>query len=117
MAEKKKIYRDEIEREVISLAPELDEMRRKITVMTYDEKVEALRKKSDESVTWINLLNCQTMLQHVNMLNLNMLGRNRFRFTDVYTIGCTPVVKNVHYVAGRLYELNKIMIANLGENT
>ncbi len=85
--------------------------------MGYDEKLAELRKESVESLSWIDLLNYQTKLQHVNsMKNLNMLrhGRNRFKFADLYTIGCAPVLlKNVHYVSARLYELNKKLIENL----
>jgi len=113
LAERGRVYRDEIEREVLELMPELEA---KAPCLNYEQKLAKLRDESANSITWIDLLNYQTKMQHMNsMKNLNMLrlGRNRFKFADLYTIGSTPVIKNVHFISARLHELNKKLILNL----
>lgn len=71
---------------------------------------------SDEAVkslTWIHVLNYQTKLSQVSsMRNLNTLrnGLNRFRFSEFYTIGSTPVFKNTTV---RLFELNNYLKSSL----
>jgi hypothetical protein len=113
LAEKKKVYRDEIEEEVLSLAPEFGEQE---TIKTFDEKVEMIKEESNKSITWIHILNYQTKMQHLNaMRNLNTLknGKNRFKFSEFYTIGFTPVFKNVHTNASRLFELNNYLKKHL----
>lgn len=49
------------------------------------------------------------------MRNLNTLrnGLNRFRFSEFYTIGLTPVLKNSHVTSSRLYELNTFLKSSL----
>ena len=111
---RKKNYRDEIEKEVLSLNPSFEDSKKYVT---FDDKIIALRKESGDSINWINLLNYQTKLQHLNsMKNMNMLkhGRNRYKFADLYTIGFTPIIKSTHYVSARLYELNLKLKNNLG---
>jgi hypothetical protein len=113
LAEKKKVYRDEIEEEVLSLAPEFGEQE---TIKTFDEKVQMIKEESNKSITWIHLLNYQTKMQHLNaMRNLNTLknGKNRFKFSEFYTIGFTPVFKNAHTNAARLFELNNYLKKHL----
>ena len=85
--------------------------------MTFEKKVEMLKKESDETLTWTNLLNYKEKLEHMHsMKNLNLLkhGRNRFKFADLYTIGYTPILKNSHYVSGKLFELNQHLKSNFG---
>lgn len=113
LAERKKIYRDAIEKEVLTLAPGLEPAKKYVS---FDEKVALLTRESDESITWINMLNYQTKLQHLNsMKNMNLLkhGKNRHKFAELYTIGFTPTLKNLHYVSARLYMLNMKMKASL----
>ena len=112
LADRKKVYRDDVEEEVLSLAPEFES---KVATKTYDEKVASLADESNKSITWIHLLNYQSKLQHINsMRNLNTLknGKNRFKFADLYTIGFTPIIKNSNYMAARLHQLDSHMRAN-----
>ena len=113
LAERKRVYRDEIEEEVLSLAPEFDE---KIPYRTYDDKLRLLTSESDKSITWIHLLNYQSKLQSLNsMTNLNTLknGKNRYKYSQLYTIGITPIFKSTHIMASRLFELNSYLKTNL----
>ena len=115
MADRKKVYRDEIEAEVLSLAPEFGDLK-ELNNKTYDEKVKALEVASNQSITWVHLLNYQSKLQHINsMRNLNTLknGRNRNKLSDLYTIGLTPSIKNTHYMTLRLTGLNTHMKRHL----
>lgn len=76
---------------------------------TYDQKVAALEAESNQSITWVHLLNYQTKMQNINsMRNLNTLknGRNRNKFSDLFTIGLTPTMKSTHYLTARLSQLN-----------
>ncbi|RNA01419.1 cilia- and flagella-associated 54, partial [Brachionus plicatilis] len=112
-AERKRIYRDEIEEEVLSLAPEFD---LKQEYKSYDDKVELLADQSDKCITWIHVLNYQTKLQSIgSMRNLNTLrnGKNRYKYSELYTIGLTPVLKSCHLMASRLFELNSYLRDNL----
>ncbi|CAF0895808.1 unnamed protein product [Brachionus calyciflorus] len=112
-AERKRVFRDEIEEEVLSLAPEFDV---KEEYKSYDDKVQILSDESDRSITWIHVLNYQTKLQGLNsMRNLNTLknGKNRWKYSEFYTIGFTPILKSTHLMASRLYELNNYLKNNL----
>ncbi len=111
MADRRKIYRDEIEAEVLSLAPEFGDAK-ELNNKTYDEKVAALHAENNRSITWVHLLNYQSKLQYINSIrNLNTLknGRNRNKFSDLYTIGLTPTIKNTSYMTLRLAQLNTHM--------
>ncbi len=115
MADRRKIYRDEIEAEILSLAPEFDTAKQ-LNNKTYDEKVTALQAENNRSISWVHLLNYQSKLQHINSIrNLNTLknGRNRNKFSDLYTIGLTPTFKNTSYMELRLSQLNTHMRQNL----
>ena len=112
-AERRRVYRDEIEREVLSLAPEFDI---KPAYKTYDDKVGLLEAESDKSITWIHLLNYQSKMQNINsMRNLNTLknGKNRYKYSEFYTIGFTPILKSAHLMSARLSELNMYLKAHL----
>lgn len=71
-----------------------------------------MKQVSDEaskSLTWIHVLNYQTKLsQSSSMRHLNTLrnGLNRFRYSQYFTIGFTPVFKSPLLTSSRLYELN-----------
>ena len=83
---------------------------------SYDQKVAALEAESGRSITWVHLLNYQTKLQNLNsMRNLNTLknGRNRHKFSDLFTIGLTPTLKSAHFLAARLSHLHTHMKKNL----
>ena len=113
LAERKKVFRDEIEEEVLTLAPEFEQ---KELNKTYDEKVKDLEIESNQSITWIHMLNYQSKMQNINsMRNLNTLknGKNRFKYSDLFTIGHSPVFKNTFIMSSRLSELNKHMKYNL----
>ena len=108
------MFRDEIEKEVLMLDPSLEIPKQYIS---FDEREAILTRESDKLVTWINMLNYQTKLQHLNsMKNMNLLkhGRNRHKFAELYTIGYTPILKNIHYVSSRLYMLNMKLKTSLG---
>jgi hypothetical protein len=113
LAERRRVYRDEIEEEVLSLAPEFDE---KIPYRTNDDKVKLLFNESNKSITWIHLLSYQAKLQNLNsMTSLNTLknGKNRYKYSQLYTIGITPILKSTHIMASRLFELNNYLKTNL----
>ena len=62
------------------------------------------------------MLNYQSKMQNINnMRNLNTLknGKNKYIFSDLFTIGFTPLFKSTHDMTGRLYEINKYMKSNL----
>lgn len=108
-AERKRIYRDEIEKEILTLAPEFDI---KPPYKNYDDKVGLLEIESDKTITWIHLLNYQSKLQNISsMRNLNTLknGKNRYKYSEFYTIGFTPIIKSAHLMSGRLAEINKYL--------
>ena len=112
-AERKKKYRDEIEEEVLSLAPEFEPRE---VYKSYEEKIKALRDESDQSITWIHLLSYQSKVQNMNsMRNLNTLknGKNKFIYSDFFTIGFTPIFKCTHFITGRLHDINSYMKTNL----
>jgi hypothetical protein len=112
-AERKRIYRDEIEEEVLTLVPEFEP---KSNYKTFDDKWDSLRTESDTSITWIHLFNYQAKLQQVSsMKNLNTLknGKNRFKYSEFYTIGFTPIFKNINYASSRLAEIHKYLRSNL----
>jgi hypothetical protein len=113
LAERKRIYRDEIEKEVLSLAPEFDI---KAPYKSYDDKINLLEKESDTSITWIHLLSYQSKLQNINsMRNLNTLknGKNRYKYSEFYTIGFTPIFKSTHLMSARLSDINKYLTSHL----
>lgn len=110
-AERKRIYRDEIEREVLSLAPEFDV---KPPYQTYEDKVRLLEAESDRTITWIHLLNYQSKLQSLSSMRfLNTLrnGKNRFKYSEFYTIGLTPIIKSAHMTSARLSDLHRFVYA------
>lgn len=112
-AERKKKYRDEIEEEVLSLAPEFEPRE---VYKSYEEKIKALKDESDQSITWIHLLNYQSKMQNMNsMRNLNTLknGKNKFKYSDFFTIGFTPIFKSTHFMTGRLHDIHSYMKTNL----
>jgi hypothetical protein len=112
-AERKRIYRDEIEAEVLMLAPEFDP---KHGYKSYDDKVKQLKQESDKSITLIHLINYQSKLQNLSsMRNLNTLknGKNRFVYSEFLTIGFSPVLKNVNQTSARLYTLHQYLKNNL----
>jgi hypothetical protein len=112
-ADRKRVYRDEIEAEVLILAPEFDT---KEVYQTYDDKVKRLAKESDSSITWIHLLNYQTKLQNLSsMRNLNTLknGKNRYKYSEFLTIGYTPILKGTPQIAARLTSLHNYFKSNL----
>lgn len=112
-ADRRRVFRDEIEEEILLLAPEFDV---KSKFKTYDEKIKSLSDESNKSITWIHLLNYQTKLQALSsMRNLNTLrnGQNRFRYSEFYTLAQTPIYKSTHLMAARLFELNNYLKANL----
>lgn len=113
LAERKPVYKNEIEEEILTLAPEFAP---KETYQTYDDNFNKLKNESDSTITWIHLLNYQIKLQRISsMRNLNQLanGKNRFRFSELYTIGFTPIFNNERQISSRLYYLNKYMSENL----
>jgi hypothetical protein len=113
LAERKKKYRDSIEEEILSLAPEFEPRE---AYKSYEEKISALTSEANKSITWIHLLNYQSKMQNINnMRNLNTLknGKNKYIFSDLFTIGFTPLFKSTHDMTGRLYEINKYMKSNL----
>jgi hypothetical protein len=108
-AERRRVFRDEIEEEILSLAPEFDI---KPEYKTYDDKVKQLEDEADKTITWIHLLNYQSKLQNINsMRNLNTLknGKNRYKYSEFYTIGFTPIFKSTHVMSARLAELNSYL--------
>jgi hypothetical protein len=112
-ADRRRVYRDEIEAEVLILAPEFDT---KETHRTYDDKVRKLAKESDSCITWIHLLNYQTKLQNLmSMRNLNTLknGKNKYKYSEFLTIGYTPIIKGTAQVAARLASLHNYFKSNL----
>jgi hypothetical protein len=113
-AERKRIYRDEIEKEILTLAPEFDV---KPPYKTYDDKVRLLESESNKTITWIHLLNYQSKLQNISsMRNLNTLknGKTRYKYSEFYTIGFTPIIKSAHLMSARLSEINKYLKDHLG---
>lgn len=112
LAERKRVFRDEIEEEVLTLAPEFEA---KPAYQNYDEKLNKLKEESDRSITWTHLLNYQTKLQRLNsMKNLNQLssGKNRYKFSEFYTLAFTPVFNNQSQNSARLYELHRYLRDN-----
>jgi hypothetical protein len=113
LADRKRIYKDKIEEEVLTLAPEFEP---KLPYLTYDEKFERLSAESDRSITWTHLLNYQTKLQRINsMKNLNQLssGQNRYKYSEFFTLAFTPVFNNYNQNSARLYQLNSYLGTNL----
>jgi hypothetical protein len=113
-ADRRRVYRDEIEAEVLILAPEFDT---KESHQSYDDKVKKLAAESDSSITWIHLLNYQTKLQNLSsMRNLNTLknGKNRYKYSEFLTIGYTPILKSTTHIAARLAALHNYFKSNLG---
>ena len=113
-ADRKRTFRDDIEAEILILAPEFDS---KLVHQTYDNKVTMLAHESDSSITWIHLLNYQTKLQNLSsMRNLNTLknGKNRYKYSEFLTIGYTPILKGTPQIAARLISLHNYFKTNLG---
>ena len=113
LAEKKRNFKNEIEEEIISLAPQFEEKKRK---RTYDEKVRTLAEQSDRTITWIHLLNYQSKLQSTSsMLSFNILknGANRHKFSQLYTVGLTPTFRCAHMTASRLFKLHRYLLEGL----
>lgn len=130
-ADRKRVFRDNIEAEVLLLAPEFDV---KQTCTTYDDKVclkfnlvlylmhlklhkiRMLEAESNSSLTWIHLLNYQTKLQNLSsMRNLNTLknGKNRSKYSEYLTIGYSPVIKSITQLEARLYSVHSYFKNNL----
>lgn len=108
-AERKRLYRDVIEEEVLSLAPEFEIVKE---YKSYDDKADLLSSLSDKYITWIHVLNYQKKLQSIStMRNLNTLrnGNKRFIYSDIFTIGLTPIFLNSHLIASRLCQTNTFL--------
>ena len=113
LAERKRIYKNPIEEEVLTLAPDFEP---RVTPQTYDEKYQKLCEESDKSITWTHLLNYHSKLQRLNsMKNLNQLssGLNRYKYSEFYTLAFTPIFSNYNQNSARLCELNKYLSENL----
>ena len=113
MAERKRVFKNKIEEEVLTLAPEFEA---KMMLPTYDDKYERLCVESDKSITWTHLLNYHTKLQRINsMKNLNQLssGQNRYKYSEFFTLSFTPVFNNFNQNSARLCQLNRFLSGNL----
>ena len=105
-ADRKRLYRDKIEEEVLTLVPEFEIKKEH---RTYDSKIEHLCKESERYLTWIHILNYQNKLHSLStMRNLNTLrnGNKKFIFSDFFTTGFTPIFNNSNMIVSRLYEIN-----------
>jgi hypothetical protein len=109
LAERKRVYKNEIEEEILTLAPEFEPS---AVNLTYDDKVDRLVAEGNSSITWTHLLNYQTKLQRINsMKNLNQLnnGKTRFKYSELYTLAFTPICTNSMQTNARLYDLNRYL--------
>ncbi len=109
LADRKRVYKNEVEEEVLLLAPEFEV---KQANLTFDDKVDRLIVEGNSSITWTHLLNYQTKLQRLNsMKNLNQLnnGKTRFKYSEFCTLAFTPICTNSVQTNARLYELNQYL--------